>query len=329
MRKLRFSCIGMATIGVGVSALLASAFSSTLGTRVVTTEQYRTELARREERGYVEYKPLQIEDLWRICHAPAPRQYFQSPLESYKIGVRDLNGVTHKLSVTNRYTVDNVKCMIETQCGIPSQQQNLVCAGHTLRNDQMLGQCNAGPNGTLHLLTGQFYIDDSLLDPTYDYDFTQVKDEQLKFYRGERPYYRPCGWMRYGLNVKGRYEDDVWLGEPGYRTISSPGEWPVSYHGTQAASAGGITSEGYDVGKGKRAKFGEGIYSTPLIEVAAMYAVPFTHEWRKYKLVFQNRVSEVGLSVIPASETGVNAEYLIQPNDRLIRPYGICIREYS
>ena len=50
------------------------------------------------------------------------------------------------------------------------------------------------------------------------------------------------------------------------------GEWPVSYHGTKAHSAHKIALEGFDGKKGKRFKYGRGIYSTPDPEKAEKYA---------------------------------------------------------
>ena len=55
-------------------------------------------------------------------------------------------------------------------------------------------------------------LDNSLLSPGLDYDFTKVSDEGKEFYRGGMRYYRPCGWRRIALNVEGKYQDNAWLG---------------------------------------------------------------------------------------------------------------------
>ena len=119
-----------------------------------------------------------------------------------------------------------------------------------------------------------------------------------------------------------RYRDNKWLGRSGHRTGSSDGEWPVSYHGTGVNVSGSIAQEGYDLSKGKRFRYGRGIYSTPSIDVAAMYAHRFEHKGERYQLVFQNRVRATDLKVI---DSGVG-EYWVQPHEDFIRPYGICIR---
>ena len=115
----------------------------------------------------------------------------------------------------------------------------------------------------------------------------------------------------------------------GIRTDASPGEWPVSYHGTKKENAKGIAAEGYKLSKGNRFLYGKGIYSTPNIEVAEKgYAVNFNHGRTTYKVVFQNRVCPNGLKIIPDEKTR-SGEYWVQPEDKLIRPYGLCIKQVS
>ena len=114
----------------------------------------------------------------------------------------------------------------------------------------------------------------------------------------------------------------------GLRTESSPGEWPVSYHGTNKKNVESIAAKGYKLSKGMRFKFGRGIYSSPNIEVAEVedYAAKFKHGKTTYKVVFQNRVCPNGLEIIPAKETQ-KGEYWVQPKEKLIRPYGLCIKQ--
>ena len=96
--------------------------------------------------------------------------------------------------------------------------------------------------------------------------------------------------IRCALKVLDQYCDNKWLGRSGHRTGSSEGEWPVSYHGTGVNVSGSIAQEGYDLSKGKRFRYGKGIYSTPSIDVAAtpsidvaaMYAHRFEHKRERY-----------------------------------------------
>lgn len=60
-----------------------------------------------------------------------------------------------------------------------------------------------------------------------------------KFQRGKGfEYLRPCGWFRFGLNVKDKFGSNEWLGPSGDRESGDEKEWPVSYHGTANALAG-------------------------------------------------------------------------------------------
>lgn len=175
----------------------------------------------------------------------------------------------------------------------------------------------------------QYYLDRDVLDPVYDYDFTDRVDDGTMFYRGDWEYYRPYGWKRYALKVKGKYKNDDWLGQPGLtnRTYSLPGEWPVSYHGTAIQNAKSIISEGYQLSRQRRDRFKTGgIYQAPRIEIAEKYANTFQFNGKNYKMVFQNRVCSRGLTSIPSHDTG-EGEFWSQSDSSLIRPYGICIRE--
>ena len=180
-------------------------------------------------------------------------------------------------------------------------------------------------------------LEPELLSPKYDYDFTDKTDDGKTYERGERIYSRPYGWYRYGLNVSDKYgQDNDWLGgtDGKIRTESIPGEWPVSFHGTKKDSVSGIAEQGYllSISTGKR--YGRGIYSSPSIEVAELYAVEFPYCSKRYKVVFQNRVNPDGLEVILADRirrdrkcSDVKDDYWLQPREDYIRPYAICIKK--
>ena len=146
-----------------------------------------------------------------------------------------------------------------------------------------------------------YFVDDSLMDPQFDYDFTGKVSDGTKYFRGGYEYQRP---------------------------YSTEGEWPVSYHGTGESATGSIAQDGYLLSKGTRFMYGRGIYSTPSIEVASKYAQQFEHEGKQYKIIFQNRVCPDNLTVINAKTTRVG-EYWVQPHQELIRPYGICLKNLS
>jgi hypothetical protein len=133
--------------------------------------------------------------------------------------------------------------------------------------------------------------------------------------------------------VNGKYDDDIWLGEHGNRTDSTPGEWPVSFHGTDRENLEGIARQGYLLSRSRRERYGRGIYSSPSIAIAELYAKRFRRGGKQYKVIIQNRVKSDELKVIPANESSthhpeVPGDYWLQPREDYIRPYGVCIKEY-
>ncbi|GBC04205.1 hypothetical protein RclHR1_05570006 [Rhizophagus clarus] len=146
--------------------------------------------------------------------------------------------------------------------------------------------------------------------------------------RGNFNYKRPYGWKRFALKVLDKYEDNTWLGVEGRENErhSTQDEWPVCYHGTVIHNCKSIVENGYLLNKGKRFRYGVGIYSTPDINVAAEYSSKFAHKGSYYVAVIQNRVNPSSLIKISKMKTGIG-EYWITPTRNDIRPYGICIKK--
>ncbi|CAF3008069.1 unnamed protein product, partial [Rotaria sp. Silwood2] len=212
--------------------------------------------------------------------------------------------------------------MIQEKENFPPDQQRLMFAGKQLEDGRQLSDCRMYEKCVVHLILrlrggseSLAILDPSSVDPHFDYDFTNINDENKKFTRGGRNYTRPCGWKRFAIKVSEKFDDMVWLGQ-----TNAPGEWPVSYHGTGSNQAKTIAMDGYDLTKGKRFRFGHGVYSTPDIKVAEKYAVEFSYNNDQYLAVLQNRVNPTTVINIPADKADIG-EYWISPSDKDIRPY--------
>ncbi|XP_072539377.1 uncharacterized protein [Salminus brasiliensis] len=176
---------------------------------------------------------------------------------------------------------------------------------------------------------------ENFLDPLYDYDF-RCGSGSSECSRGGEPYTRPWGWYRFALKVLDKYPDgNAWLGSYGWRSQSSPGEWPVSFHGTSIEGARGITGSHYKTDDGQC--YGRGIYSTPNIDIAEGYTMfkEFrSKNGRTYEVIMQNRINpkkrvitgKEDYWLIPVPE-GSSAEQEKQVVEASIRPYGILIKE--
>ena len=230
-----------------------------------------------------------------------------------------------------------MKLQIQEKVNIALGQFDLILGNRRLDDDRTVKDYGLQPRSTIYLALrplgtgggGPLTVSTDELAPDFDYDFTDEKDDGKQYMRGGSEYKRPYGWMRFALRVLGMYENDVWLGPDGIRTSQASGEWPVSYHGTDMSSAEKIVKEGYKVGPGK--KFGEGIYTSPSLEmVKRLYAVEFTYDGKRCKIALQNRVNpdrNGHLEIISASQTEVGADYWLSPNKDDVRPYGVLVRK--
>ena len=264
-----------------------------------------------------------------------PQQTLQHDPEAYVILVRTLTGKTICIRVKPTTTIAEVKKEVLLKVGIPVDLQRLIFSGVQMEDEETVGDNDIQRCNTLHLtlrLLGGGYplinLPPNLLNSRFHFDFGDVVDQKT-FYRGGTTYIRPCGWFRFALDVNGKYSDDVWLiGKKSRRSqySSAEGEWPVSYHGTSYHNGLSIAAEGFQLSKSKRFKFGKGIYSTPDVNIALLYAQTVTFKGDRYKLVMQNRINPENLLKICKNETG-DGEYWISPSERDVRPYGFCVKK--
>ncbi|XP_015259959.1 PREDICTED: uncharacterized protein LOC107104476 [Cyprinodon variegatus] len=179
--------------------------------------------------------------------------------------------------------------------------------------------------------------------PQFDYDFTNIKDGDKTFLRGNEKYIRPCGWKRFALRVLDKYPDgNNWLG-------TGTNAWPVSYHGHNMDGSLGIilTRDGppndapdfLDACAASLLKpdtKGRGVYSTSDIKMAEKYCKIFKskEDGKQYKVVLQNRINpekrqkcqreDVWLVYIPEGCNDVQKKALVEDS---LRPYGLLLKQ--
>ena len=327
--------------------LLSAGFSAILGTDVVPQKsggQYSINDLFGDTYSImkpVELVAQQVEDEKRLMLEMPKVVAIKGFATSFEVYVIGLTGRTLTYQVTGEETVKQLMAKIEEREGVPGNKMRLIHGNIQLESHRTLNEYGIQRESTIHMvlrLTGggpggvcSFNTDE--LDPGFDYDFSNAKDDGKRYMRGGFQYKRPYGWKRIAIKVVGKYDDDTWLGPNGIRTEEAPGEWPVSYHGTNMKSAKMILKEGYKAGP--RQLFGRGIYTSPSLEmVERLYAKEFPFEGKNYKIALQNRVNpnqkNGHLKIIPASQTSVGADYWLSPGGTAdVRPYGILIREVS
>eukprot|EP00210_Caulerpa_lentillifera_P009202 g8773.t1 len=133
---------------------------------------------------------------------------------TFNIYIKTLNGRAYRLDVNSRTIVRNLKQQIQHRHGSPPNQQRLVFDFILLNDYCTLGSYGITPESVIYLV---FFVPGEpqvlslpmeFRDPVFDYDFSDLNDGGMVFSRGGENYTRPCGWMRYALAVKGRYDDD-------------------------------------------------------------------------------------------------------------------------
>jgi len=214
-----------------------------------------------------------------------------------------------------------------------------------------------------------FVFDANYLDPDYDLEYDEKINEVFRRNiidkRGKYPYYLPIGFRRFGIKVKGVYDNnDDWLDN-----ISDKG-WAVAYSGISGCGsfergnyseyledAMEIIVRAVQTKQGflcARRAYGEGVYCAPDVRIAEKFAA--VRELRttdrktiKYKLVFQCRINPHGKFAYSTDQERPGAEdvyviknayplgkqdqgkyictdYWLVRDPRNIRPYGLLLK---
>lgn len=318
--------------------LLAAAFSSMLKTRVISKSEY-DDLGQSDPEAALNAQVLSLGHLYEHTYKWGQLGGVGSDLSTGAVGgdveriqvfVKTLTGNTKEVFISTGSTIMALKREIEKELNWPAEQQRLIFADEQLENDKTVSEYSISNHSVLHIVmmlrgggNTLYYLDNTLLAPSFDYDFTNVTDGSTKFYRGQFVYTRPCGWQRKAMKVIGQYRDDRWLGGGGIRTDTTPGEWPVSYHSSAVSPEGNIAEVGSQLSRGKPFTYDHGIFSTPLATVAAKFAPTFDYRGQKYQVIFQNRINPATLQQV---NPGGAELYWASPEEEDVRPYNICLK---
>ena len=152
-------------------------------------------------------------------------------------------------------------------------------------------------------------------------------------YRGKEIYEPPYGWMGLGLNVLGKYQDDIWLED-----ITDKSEWAIAYRGIfskdenkmkglikyyiekQDLEIAETTIKGQIYNRRRWKSINKGVYITPYIKVAEKYTQSISFNNKKYKVLLMAKV-KIGQIVEPEG-----SDFWILNND-YIRIYRVLFKE--
>jgi len=184
-------------------------------------------------------------------------------------------------------------------------------------------------------------ISEKMLAPEWNNDFTNQHGADI---RGGYPYRQPTGWVGYGINVLGKYDnrDNSWLAMD-----KKPGEWAIAYHGVRSdpinvlgkimnpygqnkqnpclLPGNGQACAGQANGNPKTCHMHPtipvGIYCTPNVQTAEGYTKSVSVGSKNYKLALMLRVRPESITHPSGSDYWV----IGTPAD--VRPYRILIKE--
>jgi hypothetical protein len=162
--------------------------------------------------------------------------------------------------------------------------------------------------------TKLIYQESEILDPSFDFDFSNLVDDGKVFRRGGRIYERPCGWKRIAFQVKNKYENETWLG-----STNMVGEWPCAYHAANTDFTKFIGYDGFDLTKLKRLQNQKVHFLTPKFDTALSLATEITINGQVIKFLIKSRVNP---EKIIERKDGV---FWLVASDN-IRPYGILYK---
>ena len=169
-----------------------------------------------------------------------------------------------------------------------------------------------------------------------DYRGNKIQGWSINQKRGKIYYDPPLGWIGIGLKVIDKYENNTWIGNN-----NSNGEWCIAYHGVGCYQASDhikniikciccssfkagshqIYADCFDILNPEN-KIGYGVYFSPFINCAEMYAGTCCINNNNYKIVLMVRINPKS---IRQCEDGRHY-YIVNGTTDEVRPYRILFK---
>ena len=186
--------------------------------------------------------------------------------------------------------VVSAKNQIQVKESIPTSSQTLFFTTKELEDRKTFSDYSLQKGDVLEVNFAKgdkiVLTESEVLDPTFDFDFTDLSDDGKVFRRGGKVYERPCGWKRIAFQVRNKYENEAWLG-----SANMSGEWPVAYHGCHVDYSRVIGYDGFELTKLKRFPNGKIHFVTPKLELAVGLANEITVNGQSMKILMKSRVN--------------------------------------
>jgi hypothetical protein len=286
------------------STIVAAALTSITNSPVITHYEYLT----RDQNDTRLYEQLDFQIFYKTYLSGgiiSPHSEYGDD-NLFSVNIESLTGVKFLIGgLSSKTMVRELKERIqEIQENVTISFQQLVFSGQHLLNTAELGAYNIGQNDMIYLdispEEGSSYFIKFL---NSDFLSSGRYLEILK----EKHHNRRCGWERIPLSPKEKNKS-----------------WPYSYHGTTTRNARTIADDGIIHSKGHKLNFGHGIYTTPDIDLASLYAKSFIYKGSKYLALFQNRVNPKTLVKIPFRK---GKHYWVSPSVDDVKPYSLLIKK--
>ena len=251
--------------------------------------------------------------------------------ENMTYNIEDLNAISKKiieclnLQENNLFLLQNSQIDNFVKCNnfneIPLRQ---------FRSNSLLIKFSELNTIKMKLLIAKYGINEDSFDNRGN--FLNPNSRKIIF-RGNEIYEAPYGWMGLGLNVLGKYQDDIWL-----KDISDKSEWAIAYRGILSKDVNKIKEylkyfiEKQDLKiasillkegiKNKRnsKNINKGVYMSPYIRTAEKYTQSISFNNKKYKVLLMAKVKAKDI----IEPEGTNFWIL---EDKNIRIYRVLFKE--